>query len=811
MAEEYNPEQMEYLKQLQGQHAVSGGIQGSNRADQYSTDEATAYENYSPVATRDYVNPQQEYQMQSSEFGDEDYGDSYIDDYLGIAAPESGGGYYSDDFAGEDTGGHGGGYSSEDPTEGMRSDRMNTALDKAMGIGQFGWGDVKSLATKGGLIGGAAKNLGATTKQAIKGGILGGVTGYIPQYMLGKFADVSRREMMQSDLEDIAGRFGLDPESKEGQQAIMNSLVSNKGFLDSDESALNFAFNEKKDRGFFSGLYDTIMGNEYDMTGLQQSKDPDTGRITSSRAPAPEDGLLDRSMERSVISNLQGGIDTTMQDNPQGIQSDFDAMNDEMNDYQDYDPSENIMGNYGAEYYAPIERGLASINRQLNINSQRADDREAAGLQRLLTASQLQTQQENRSLQRRTAERSDTRLKETIAANKHTRLSQIDAMNYRKKQEYRADLDFTAAAGERKAKIAKTKRQHTPIPVNVFNGKTRTIRIIEVAAKNKKQIEAVYGGSENVEYIPSTGAIINRATGKPLMLSPFEHANKYAAALSGIFKIAFDPQAVNRGDQTQLTSEIDSLKTKQRESSTNSMGAERLIDHNAKIQVQINKLKARLQRRQNVTIDDKLDLYKEQENSMMESYIIATQNGISSEVGLYFELGLAQNKAMQDRLYKQKAAKLKAASDAATSGGGSAGFKIKKMRIDNIFKSRAIYMGAMKDVDLTTGPMRDEVLKVRDEAKRHWQVGAIEFVDSGYAPAEIGLTVEEVDKIRKEIDPPEGVTDIKGKDEVNMTPKKEAPSAPKGFPSASKYKNKTAEDTSTGKKYKSDGTNWIEM
>jgi len=468
------------------------------------------------------------------------------------------------------------------------------------------------------------------------------------------------------------------------------------------------------------------------------------------------------------------------------------------------------MGNYGTEYYAPIERGLASINRQLNINSQRADDREAAGLQRLLVASQLQTQQENRSLQRRTAERSDTRLKETIDANKHTRLSQIDAMNYRKKQEHRASLNFEASEGERKAKIAKTKRQHTPVPVNVFNSVSHNPRMQEVATKNKAQIEAVYGGSENVEYIPATGAVINKATGKPLMLSPFDHTNKYAAALSGIFKIAFDPQAVNRGDQTQLTSEIDALKTELNESTPSSMGVDRFVKRNAEVKVKMNKLKAQLQRRQNVTIDEKLDMYKEQENSMMESYVRASQNGISSEVDIYFKLGLAQNKAMQDRLYKQKAAKLKAARDAATSGGGSAGFKIKKMRIDNINKSRALYMNAMKNVDLTTGPMMGEVIKVRDEAKEQWQVGALEFVDSGYAPAEIGLTVEEIDKIRKEIDPPDDIEITTGGDEVNMTPK-ETPSAPKGFPPASKFKNKMAEDTSTGKKYKSNGTNWIEM
>jgi len=89
----------------------------------------------------------------------------------------------------------------------------------------------------------------------------------------------------------------------------------------------------------------------------------------------------------------------------------------------------------GANFYEPIARAISGINRQMGINADRADKREARGLQRLLITSQLQTAQENRELNKRSSERSDTQLEETIKSN-------IAAQKWAANQDGRAAVSY---------------------------------------------------------------------------------------------------------------------------------------------------------------------------------------------------------------------------------------------------------------------------------------------------------------------------------------------------------------------------------
>lgn len=328
---------------------------------------------------------------------------------------------------------------------------------------------------------------------------------------------------------------------------------------------------------------------------------------------------------------------------------------------------------YGANFYEPIARAIDGINRQININTQRADDREAAGLQRLLTASQLQTQQESRGLNRRAAERADTQLKETIDANAHTRKIQNANLGFTKATAHRAALNFEAEEGERKAALSKAKQQHTPAPVNVFNFVKQNPRMqnLLMRPQMKALVEAMYNrdfGSVNLD--PATGAITSNVNGQPIEMSAYEHANRYAAALDGIVTTALDPQSVIRGDMTQIGSEIASLEGELKASTVTSKGVDGYFKRNAEIKAQLSTLKGRLGRRANTTIDERLDMYDQQRLRMISRYMKAKQAGLSSEVETYFQLGLATNAAMTDRLMKEKEIGMKATKAAVTKGFG---------------------------------------------------------------------------------------------------------------------------------------------
>ena len=320
---------------------------------------------------------------------------------------------------------------------------------------------------------------------------------------------------------------------------------------------------------------------------------------------------------------------------------------------------------FGADYYEQIARSISGINKQMNVNSMRADAREARGLQQLLTASQLQTQGENRGLNQRAADRADKRLEETIAANDFTRKMQIAGEARAKTTALQQAKNFEAEEGIRKEKLAKAKQQHTPVPLNINNFVNNNPRMQGLLARPEMSmiVESVYGGSDNVKFNAADGSITNRVTGEPIMMSPFNHANKYYAAIDGAIKTALDPQAVIRGDITQLSGMIADTESKLKKLTPTGKGVDRFIKESAELKVQLNKLKGQLDRRQNVTIDEKISMYEDQANRMTTRYQKALQDGIRPELDLYFKLGLQRNATMQDRLFKDKQAQIKVAGD----------------------------------------------------------------------------------------------------------------------------------------------------
>lgn len=233
--EEYSPEQSAYLKRLEGQKEVGG--------DTYDTQEAAAMENYTPTETREYVNPQQDYQMQSGEFGTEDYGESYIDDYLGMAASPDDGGYYSDDFAGDDTGGWGGGHESVDQTKGYDTSQLQKGIDAHYGYGDISLGSFKDAAMKGVLSGGYISSLGAPASTAIKMGLASGITGSIPGLMSNVVQSLTKRQAAVQDLMPGLEAMGISPDDPMAQDYAKHTL------------------GRRKDRGFFSSAADLITGH----------------------------------------------------------------------------------------------------------------------------------------------------------------------------------------------------------------------------------------------------------------------------------------------------------------------------------------------------------------------------------------------------------------------------------------------------------------------------------------------------------------------------------------------------------------------
>jgi len=203
--EQYTPEENDYLKRLQGQINVSGR--------QYTTDESQAYQNYAPEAQRETINTQQKFQMKSNAFGDPEYDNSYMNDYLNIAPSNDG--YYSDDFANPESGGEQNA-SAEDTTGDFQTDAFDKQIERSLGIGQWGLGDFKREGLVAATTGYMAKQAGAHTTRAIGTGAASGVASGMFPSILGMFGDVAKRAAMKKDLTSLFSEWGIDPFSEEG-------------------------------------------------------------------------------------------------------------------------------------------------------------------------------------------------------------------------------------------------------------------------------------------------------------------------------------------------------------------------------------------------------------------------------------------------------------------------------------------------------------------------------------------------------------------------------------------------------------------
>jgi len=256
MEQEYSPQEMEYLKKLQGQKAVSGGTYGRER--QYTTDEAAAYKNFSPTATRDYINPQQYKQMQSSEFGDNDYGDSYIDDYLGIAAPANEDGYYKDDFAGGQEGESDGGSMGDIAPGG---DPYGLGPDIGDFSPDFSLQDTMNNLNLGTTAYNASK-MGYSVADIARGLAPGALMQYGMQKAVGAVGKAYRGTAETDQYAVAAEEADIDPTSGEYVDAV-NEVEQGIGFTgDRDigkrgdfsraQMAARGAYQDRSERGFFS-------------------------------------------------------------------------------------------------------------------------------------------------------------------------------------------------------------------------------------------------------------------------------------------------------------------------------------------------------------------------------------------------------------------------------------------------------------------------------------------------------------------------------------------------------------------------------
>jgi len=218
---------------------------------------------------------------------------------------------------------------------------------------------------------------------------------------------------------------------------------------------------------------------------------------------------------------------------------------------------------YSAEFYEPIARGIDNLNKQMNINSDRADDREARGMKQLFMASQLQTQQEDRGFARRSAENNDRRLEEAIKSNDFARKQSLlqdkrEAATFKQRQE-----GFALENEKRKAEMQEIKASITPVQINIneqLGITTQRGQDILSDPRSVALIESIHGN--NVKYNPSTGLLTNKKTGVPVKMSPRQYDLQFASKLFNLPFVITDPAAMIRGDVAEHTKQLNTVKAK---------------------------------------------------------------------------------------------------------------------------------------------------------------------------------------------------------------------------------------------------------
>jgi len=404
---------------------------------------------------------------------------------------------------------------------------------------------------------------------------------------------------------------------------------------------------------------------------------------------------------------------------------------------------------YGVEFYAPIERGLDSIDQNLNLQSKRADDREARGMQQLLMSSQMQTAQENRGLDRRAAERQDERLAMAISAAEASRKQSIIDENRNATIHAQAIKNFDVANMEADEKRQQFKIQNTPKPVNMYEqygGKTDRLLNLLSSEKSKAIIESIHG--PNTRFDPATGLLYRKDNGEKIMISEFKYDNQFAAKLFNLPYLITDPQAISRGDQAEDKQKLIGLtEAYKKYSSPNNKGVDINVANKNKIKVQIKKLEAKMIKSSNISTSEFIDRYIERQDGLTK---FALANKYNPELLTQVAAAQTQNKAMLDRLYRKQNAELKAQVDSLKTTGGNVVNKVLK-ELRSSYEARVkIRMNAIKGIDPMLTDYNEHVERIESESYTQEMIIASEYMKKGGNPADLGRTEEEIEAFDKE-------------------------------------------------------------
>ena len=315
------------------------------------------------------------------------------------------------------------------------------------------------------------------------------------------------------------------------------------------------------------------------------------------------------------------------------------------------------------ELWMPIQNAIQNVNQTINTISDRADRRQAQGLQSLLTADSLVGRQINRDLAQKQDRRADQQMNLSKAANARAeRQAQLNEQNLTHQQQMDRkrlalrQAEFKATEPQRRLQAAVAEEALIPRSVSLdtfFPGAADEA----ISTGTAHEMASILGGTGST-FDPQSRTFID-PQGKPMQMTKIQLKSVYPIA-AGLAIASGDPRRIETQRAAALEEEISRMSDNLKKIKSNSRVPNRAA---AELEYALKKKKENLESLSQKKDWEYIDVYEKRQQMLDQSAMYAESLGIPVTSLINAS---KQNSDILDTLYEAK-------EDHLTGGKGGTG------------------------------------------------------------------------------------------------------------------------------------------